>query len=79
MRQVTISATMMVIATLLAASPATAVDNWGPRQNGAQCFNVAKGEGKDLQFGHWGACPQSASTAGSTAAPPRRVARRVSR
>jgi hypothetical protein len=79
MRQVTIFATMMVFATLLASAPAAAVENWGPKQNGSQCFNVAKGEGKDLQFGHWGACPQSASVASSTTAPARRLARRVSR
>jgi hypothetical protein len=79
MRQVTISVAMVVFATLLASAPATAVENWGPKQNGGQCFNVARGEGKDLQFGHWGACPQPASAASNTAAPARRTARRAAR
>jgi hypothetical protein len=79
MRQVTISAAMMVFATLVASAPAGAVENWGPKQNAGQCFNVARGEGKDLQFGHWGACPQPAAAASTAAAPARRTARRATR
>jgi len=82
MRQVTISATMMVFAALLVTAPATAAENWGPSKNGSECFNVARGEAKDMQFGHWGACPQAASattTASNTAASTRRARRHASR
>jgi hypothetical protein len=79
MRQVTISATMMVFATLLASAPAAAVENWGPNKNGVQCFTAAKGESRDLQFGHWGSCPQTASAVSNTAVQPRRTVRRATR
>jgi len=79
MRQVTICATMMVFATLLASAPAAAVENWGPTQIGSQCFTAAKGEGRDRQFGHWGACPQTASAVSNAAVQPRRTVRRSSR
>ena len=81
MGRVTFFATAITIATFLASAPASAVETWGPRQNGSQCFIPHKGEGKDLQFGYWGACPQSASTAikqkASNVATPRRPIRRA--
>jgi hypothetical protein len=63
MRQFTFSAAaMMVFATLLASAPASAIDNHGPNNQSGKCFKAAVGEGKDLQFGHWGDCPQAAKT-----------------
>jgi uncharacterized membrane protein len=56
------AAAVLAISALVAASaPASAVENWGPSKNGSQCFKVASGESKDMQFGHWGDCPQTAS------------------
>ena len=84
MGRLTISAALLIAATVVASAPAGAAENWGPNKNGTQCFTSAKGEGKDLQFGHWGACPQPASvavgnTAGNTAASSRRRSRSASR
>jgi len=78
MQKVTISAAMMVFATLLVSAPAMAVDNHGPSQINGQCFKSAMHEAKDLNFGTWGACPKPASTT-VAAAPTRRAARRASR
>jgi uncharacterized membrane protein len=73
MRQFTISAAaMMTFATLLASAPADAIENHGPKQVGNQCFTVAQGQGRDLIFGSWSTCPQTASVA---AAPAHRQAR----
>jgi hypothetical protein len=64
MRKVMISAAAMTaFAAILASAPAGAVDNWGPKQVGNQCFTPAPGHSKDLGFGSWGACPQQASVA----------------
>jgi hypothetical protein len=78
MRKVTISATMIVFATLLVSAPAMAVDNHGPNQQNGQCFKSTMHEAKDLNFGTWGACPKPASTAINTSTT-RRAARRASR
>ncbi len=62
MRKVMISAVAMTaFAALLASAPANALDNYGPKQVGNQCFTPAPFHGKDLGFGSWGACPQPAS------------------
>jgi hypothetical protein len=64
MRRVMISAAAMTaFAALLASAPANALDNYGPKQVGNQCFTPAPGHSKDLGFGSWGACPQPASAA----------------
>lgn len=74
MRKVMISAAAMTaFAALLASAPASAVDNWGPKQVGNQCFTPSPGSSKDLGFGSWGACPQQASVA--VAAPARQKTR----
>ena len=81
MRQVAFFAAMMTFAAVLASASASAVETWGPRQNGGQCFVSHKGEGKDLQFGYWAACPQPVSTAtkpaGNAATSTRRPVRRA--
>jgi hypothetical protein len=64
MRQFTISATVAtVFAALVLPAPAGALENWGPTKVGNQCFTSAGTYGRDLRFGSWGACPQSASVA----------------
>ena len=64
MRKVMISAaTMTALAALLASAPANALDSYGPKQVGNQCFKPAPGHSKDLGFGSWGACPEQASVA----------------
>jgi hypothetical protein len=64
MRKVIISAAAMTaFAALLASAPANAVENYGPKQVGSQCFTSSHSQGRDLAFGSWGACPQPASVA----------------
>jgi len=64
MRKVIISAAAMTaFAALVASAPANAVENYGPKQVGNQCFTPAHTQGRDLAFGTWGACPQPASVA----------------
>jgi hypothetical protein len=64
MRKVIISAAAMTAFTaLLVSAPANAVENYGPKQLGNQCFTPAHTQGRDLAFGSWGACPQPASVA----------------
>jgi hypothetical protein len=76
MRQFTISAAAMtVFATLLASAPASAVDSWGPSKVGNQCFKASQAQTRDLGFGVWTACPETASTPVTT----RRHVRRASR
>ena len=74
MRQVTISAAMIVFATLLASAPASAIDNHGPNNQAGKCFKPSIGTGKDLTFGNWDTCPQAAKTA-ATSRQPRRASR----
>jgi hypothetical protein len=64
MRKFVIStAAMTAFAALLASAPASAMENYGPKQVGNQCFTAAPNWGRDLAFGTWGACPQPASAA----------------
>jgi hypothetical protein len=64
MRKVIISvAAMTAFAALLASAPANAVENYGPKQVGNQCFTPSHSQGRDSAFGNWGACPQPASVA----------------
>jgi len=68
MRKVIISAAAMTAFTALVASaPANAVENYGPKQVGNQCFSPAHTQGRDLAFGTWGACPQTASVSAAPA------------
>jgi hypothetical protein len=66
MRKLAIAATTIAFGALLASAPAKAVENWGPNQIQGQCFNVAHAQGRDLSFGSWGKCPQTASVAAAT-------------
>jgi len=64
MRKFVISAAAMTaFAALLASAPANALENYGPSKVGNQCFTAAATQGRDLNFGTWGACPQPASVA----------------
>jgi hypothetical protein len=64
MRKVIISAAAMTaFAALLASAPANAIENYGPSKVGNQCFTAAHSQGRDFNFGTWGACPQPASVA----------------
>jgi len=60
MRQFLISAAAM--AALVASVPANAIDNHGPSNVAGKCFTPAHSNGRDLMFGTWGACPQTAGT-----------------
>ena len=61
MRKFVISAAAVTaFAALLASAPAMADYNYGPMQNGSQCWNGSLGH-KYGGFGFWGACPQTAS------------------
>ena|SRR6266478_403187 len=57
------AAAMTAFAALLASAPANALENYGPSQVGNQCFKPAHSQGRDFNFGSWGACPQPASVA----------------
>ncbi len=70
------TATITAVGALLASAPASALDNYGPKQVGNQCFTPAPFHSKDLGFGSWGACPQPASAA---VAPARQKTRRASK
>jgi len=63
MRKIIISATALTAFALLASAPANALDNWGPKQVGNQCFKASTNVGRDSSFGTWSACPQTASVA----------------
>jgi hypothetical protein len=78
MQKLTIAVVTIAFGALLASAPANAIENWGPNQVQGQCFKVAHAQGRDLYFGTWGACPQTASAAVATTAQ-RRIARRQSR
>jgi hypothetical protein len=55
----------VVTAVVTLALPASAVESWGPNKVGNQCFSPAPGGtgSRDLVFGTWGACPQTAAIA----------------
>jgi D-alanyl-D-alanine dipeptidase len=64
MRKFVISvAAMMVFAALVPTAPAKADFNFGPVQNGNQCWTYTP---NSKEFGYWGACPQPASVAAPT-------------
>lgn len=68
MRKFVISAAAMTaFAAFLASAPANAIENYGPNKSGNQCFTPAHTQGRDLAFGTWGACPQTASVAAAPA------------
>jgi len=60
------SAAMTAFAALLVSAPAKAAESWGPSKVGNQCFSAAQAHGRDLGFGAWSACPQTASVAIAT-------------
>jgi hypothetical protein len=74
MRQFLIGAAAMAAFTAVASAPASAIENYGPKQVGNQCFTPSMSHSRDLGFGNWGACPKPASTASAPAA--RRSAKR---
>jgi hypothetical protein len=55
--------TAAAMAALLASVPASALDNHGPTKVGNQCFKASSGWSRDMAFGTWSACPQTASVA----------------
>ena len=57
------AAAMTAFAALLASVPARADVNYGPKQNGNQCWKSAPGNDREGRFGFWSACPQTASVA----------------
>ena len=77
MRKFAMSAAAITAFAALLAIPAQADNNGGgPTAKAGQCFNYSVGSSKDGSFGHWGACPQTASVA---AAPKARARRNASR
>jgi hypothetical protein len=68
MHKLTIAAATIAFGALLASIPAQAETlGGGPKQAGNQCFKFSTGQERDARFGSWGACPQTASAAASTA------------
>jgi len=63
MRKFVILTAAMTAFAALASAPANAIENYGPKQVGNQCFTPAHQSGRDLAFGTWGTCPQPASVA----------------
>jgi hypothetical protein len=59
MRIIVSTAVAIVLAAMLSAAPAKAEYNYGPAQNGNQCWKVSA---SSRDFGYWSACPQPAST-----------------
>jgi hypothetical protein len=57
------AAAMTAFAALLASVPANALENYGPSKVGNQCFTPSSSWGRDVAFGTWGSCPQTASVA----------------
>jgi hypothetical protein len=55
------AAAMTAFAALLASVPARADVNYGPKQNGDQCWKSAAGYDREGRYGYWSACPQTAS------------------
>jgi hypothetical protein len=67
MRKFVISvAAMTVFAGHAASVPAKADFNFGPVQNGNQCWNSSPNSNNSKEFGYWAACPQPASVAAPT-------------
>jgi hypothetical protein len=80
MRKLTMSAAAITTFAALIAMPAQADSvGGGPNKNGTQCYNYSTGSSRDGTFGHWGACPQTASTARPAAAPRARASRNAAR
>jgi hypothetical protein len=65
------AAAITTFATLVLSAPAGALDNYGPKQVGNQCFTPTTNWGRDSTFGSWGACPATASV--SAAPAPHRI------
>jgi D-alanyl-D-alanine dipeptidase len=57
------AAAITTFAALVLSAPANAIQSYGPNKVGDQCFTPAHTQGRDLNFGYWGACPQPASVA----------------
>jgi hypothetical protein len=61
MNKLMIAAATIAFGAMLASAPANAEYNYGPIQNGSQCWTAAQAQGRD-GFGAWGTCAQKAST-----------------
>jgi hypothetical protein len=59
MRQITVAA--VTLATLAFASAAYADSNYGPRQNGNQCWHASINGGGGNSMGYWSPCQPSQS------------------
>jgi hypothetical protein len=71
MNRFTASAAAIVLATTLSSVAAKADFNYGPVQNGNQCWTRSMSNGHiNGGFGYWAECPKPASTAVAT---PRRA------
>jgi hypothetical protein len=60
------AAAVTVFGALVATVPAKADFNFGPVQNGNQCWNSSPNSNNSKEFGYWAACPQPASIAAPT-------------
>jgi hypothetical protein len=75
MRQITFAA--VTLATLAFASAASADSNYGPRQNGNQCWHASINGGGGNSMGYWSSCQPSQSALGvPTRAPANNATRR---
>jgi hypothetical protein len=61
------AAAITTFAALVLSAPASALENYGPKQVGNQCFTATTNWGRDQTFGSWGACPAPASVSSTPA------------
>jgi hypothetical protein len=61
-------AAITAVAALLTSVPASAEFNYGPLQNGNQCFHSSPNSSNSKDFGYWKACAQSASVSAPASA-----------
>ena len=64
MHKFTVAAATITVGALLASAPVQALN--GQVKKDGKCFMPAQGHTRDLGFGYWGDCPQTASTAGAS-------------
>ena len=63
MHKLTLAVATIAFGALLASAPVQAYEHGGPIKVGNQCFNSAQSMSRDVRFGSWDACPQTASVA----------------